>query len=135
MAGNKSKTELGTVGNVADLGALVEGTAVAFSVNRPNSYLVYFPGVLESIRDEKCTIIQRGADNCRRPRIETYTANLRGISLSPRGEIRINGNYDWTCQSPKDESYAAKNQLLTRAGYPLPVPSKFEKSAYIVWGC
>ncbi len=131
MANNESKTARDN----ADLGTLVEGTAVAFGINRPNSHLVYFQGVLESVRDEKCTIIQRGADNYRNPRIETYTANLKEVSLSSRGEIRINGNFDLVYHTPKDESYAAKDQILTGAGYPLPKQGNFEKSAYINWGC
>lgn len=131
MTDNKPKAKE----TIADLGALVEGTAVAFGINRPDTYLVYLPGALESIRNGKCIIIRREANNLGDPRIATYTAVSDEISLSPKGEIRINGNFDVTYQFPKDEDYAVKDRLLTRAGFPLPLPGKFERSDYIIWGC
>lgn len=131
MTDNKPKAKE----TIADLGALVEGTAVAFGINRPNTHLVYFPGALESIRNGKCIIIRRDANSLGDMRIATYTAVSDEISLSPKGEIRINGNFDVTYQFPKDEDYAVKDRLLTRAGFPLPLPGKFERSDYIIWGC
>lgn len=131
MTDNKPKAKE----TIADLSALVEGTAVAFGINRPNSRLVYFPGVLESVQDGKCIIIRRETDNFGDSRIATYTAVSDEISFSPKREIRINGNFDVTYQFPKDEDYVVKDRLLTRAGFPLPLPGKFERSDYIIWGC